>query len=69
MNEYVFACNGKSRIVCMDAVNLYDAAHNETEISKYSVGDIFTISDNKGRCMTYRKLSDGSLFLENVHGM
>ena len=50
----------------MDILN-YCFFHDEKE--NYSVGDVFTISDSKGRCMTYRKISDGSLFLEDIHGM
>ena len=69
MNEYVFACNGKSRIVQHESNDLWTVAHDEKEVNNYSVGDVFTISDIKGRCLTYRKISDGSLFLENVHGM
>ena len=67
MNEFVIACNGKSRIVNHESWDMYVVAHDEKE--NYSVNDVFTISDIKGRCMTYRKISDGSLFLENVHGM
>jgi hypothetical protein len=66
MNEYVFACNGKADIVQSDSLNISDAARSE--ISRYSIGDVFTVSDNKGRCMTYRKIDNG-IELIAVHGM
>ena len=63
---YVFACNGKADIIQNDSPNLSEAARSE--IHRYSIGDVFTVSDDKGRCMTYRKINDG-LQLIAVHGM
>ncbi len=64
-STYLYHGKYRTKKDCIYAI-LSEAARSE--MHRYSIGDVFTVSDDKGRCMTYRKINNG-LQLIAVHGM
>lgn len=61
--KYTIAYNGKSRE--MDAKCGFEMVAR-AEMCWHSIGSVFTISDNKGRCISYQKIAGDSISMASL---